>query len=191
MFFSQLNSKLFSFSRQLTSSEIVNIILKQCLCINLLLLTVQTVTHRLPTSRFYFSCFCFLQHALFLSFPSRRSLNRTWFTWPFRSHVEWATCLAGRLYTKTSPPGTACKWPWLARKAPFVFSWNYNCCNYNSSSSPTVLMTTCKWRLQTMPLLETCSPWITIAWAIMRTVPSAGWPSRACSTTTSPVQVTW
>lgn len=69
--------------------------------------------------------------SLSLSFPSRRSLNKTWFTWPFRLHVEWATCLAGRSYTKTSPPGTACKWPltWIKAVAiclhlfPVTYRW--------------------------------------------------------------------
>lgn len=70
-------------------------------------------------SLFCFSWYCFsTAHCFSLSssFPFRRSPNKTWFTWLSRLHVEWVTWLAERSYTKTSPPGTACRCPWLGSK---------------------------------------------------------------------------
>lgn len=79
----------------------------------------QKLFFALAPSLFCFSCHYFsTAHCFSLSssFPFRRSPNRTWFTWLSRLHVEWATWLAGRSYTKTSPPGTACRCPWLGSR---------------------------------------------------------------------------
>lgn len=51
-------------------------------------------------------------HASFIC-PFSPSLSKTWFIWPFRLPVEWATYRAARSSTRIWLPGIVCKWPRL------------------------------------------------------------------------------
>ena len=146
----------------------------------------------------------------------RQFLNKTWSTWLFRLPVEWAIWPEGKSSTKTWLLGTACRchdlslWFDVQRSLDLGFSrgvtvgivlylrvtvllsfFQYADCIWCSCLSFSALMTHFRLRSQTMPSLETCSPWTITVWETMKTGRFGGWLLKVWLIMSSPALVMW